>query len=254
LPDVSEAVIRVEGLRKVFKRSFWGRETEAVADVSFAIGRGEVWAFVGPNGAGKSTTMYCLLGILKPSAGTVSVFGDEPGSLSVRRRLGFQSEIFHCYPYLTAEQALTFYGRLAGMPADILRERASSLLQRVGLGAERSRRIGGFSKGMMQRLGLAQSVLNDPDLLIWDEPTTGLDPEGRLLVMELAREFRDRGKTVLLSTHILSDIERVCTHILFINRGRILKAESVPALLAANPAGTLEGMYMQLIGTGEHAR
>jgi ABC-2 type transport system ATP-binding protein len=168
-----------------------------------------------------------MLGLLEPDRGHVRLFGHPAGSLEARRRTGFQSEIFYTYGFKTAERALHFYGTLSEMPSDRLREAVGRQIERLGLGAAKARRVRGFSKGMTQRLGLAQALLHEPDLLVLDEPTTGLDPEGRKLVAEIIREEKARGATVFLSSHILSDVERTCDQVVILNQGSVVFAESM---------------------------
>jgi ABC-2 type transport system ATP-binding protein len=171
-----------------------------------------------------------LLGLLHPTRGSVRLFGLPAGSLEVRQRVGFQSEIFYTYGFKTAERALHFYGELSEMPEDKIEREVPRQLERLGLGAARNRKVRGFSKGMIQRLGIAQALLHQPELLILDEPTTGLDPEGRKLVADIILEEKARGTTVFLSSHILSDVERTCDHIVILRQGSVALSESMDAL------------------------
>ncbi len=228
---MSAAVIEVEGVRKVYRTRLPRREVLAVHDLNLTIERGSVVAFVGPNGAGKTTTIYMLLGLLNPDLGSVSVFGEPPGSVEARRKTGFMSEIFHTYPFHTARQAMRFYGRLAGAPAAGFESEINKLLYRLGLGAAANRKVGTFSKGMMQRLGMAQVLLHGPELLVLDEPTTGLDPEGRRLVAEIIAEQQAKGTTVFLSSHILSDVERSCDHVAMLRQGELVLSKSLAELV-----------------------
>jgi ABC-type multidrug transport system ATPase subunit len=224
----SEAVVRIDCLTKRF-RTLRG-SVYAVRDVTLAVERGTVVAFVGPNGAGKTTTIYAMLGLLRPTAGRVDVFGEPAGRTASRRRLGFVSEIFYTYPFWTAREAMRFYGRLGGMAADALDARLPAVLARLGLGEAIDRRIGTFSKGMRQRLGVAQALVHAPELLILDEPTTGLDPEGRKLVADLILAEKARGTTVFLSSHILADVERTSDHVVMIRRGEVVVSEAMARL------------------------
>ncbi len=226
----SGPIIEITGLTKTFRSRFRRREVNAVRDVSLRVERGTVVAFVGPNGAGKTTTIYALLGLLRPDAGSVRLFGAPAGSREARRRTGFQSEIFYTYGFKTAERALRFYGLLSEMPAEGLDAAITEQLERLGLGAARARKIGGFSKGMTQRLGVAQALLHRPELLILDEPTTGLDPEGRKLVADIILEEKARGTTVFLSSHILTDVERTCDHLVILRNGSVALSEKMSAL------------------------
>ncbi len=226
----SAPVIEIDGLAKTFRSALRRREVHAVRDVSLRVDRGRVFAFVGPNGAGKTTTIYALLGLLRPDRGSVRLFGLAAGSLAARRRTGFQSEIFYTYGFKTATAALRFYGRLAEMPDSAIAAAVPKQLERLGLAGAADRKVSGFSKGMVQRLGIAQALLHSPDLLILDEPTTGLDPEGRKLVADIILEEKARGTTVFLSSHILSDVERTCDHVIILNRGSVALADSMDNL------------------------
>jgi ABC-2 type transport system ATP-binding protein len=222
-----DAVIEVEGLRKSFRHRLSRTEVAAVRDVTLTVRRGEVVAFVGPNGAGKTTTIYALLGLLKPDAGTIRIFGHPAGTIDARRRTGFQSEIFYTYGFKTIEGVLDFYGVLSEMPDARRADAVPRQIARLGLSAASGRKVRGFSKGMTQRLGLAQALLHEPDLLVLDEPTTGLDPEGRKLVSDIILEEKARGATVFLSSHILSDVERTCDHVVILNKGSVAFADSM---------------------------
>jgi len=206
----------------------------AVHDLSLTVERGSVVAFVGPNGAGKTTTIYMLLGLLNPTAGSISIFGEPPSSVQARRKIGFMSEIFHTYPFHTARRALRFYGRLSGVPTEGLDGEIGRQLVRLGLGAAATRKVGTFSKGMTQRLGMAQALLHGPELLVLDEPTTGLDPEGRKLVAEIIAEEQSKGTTVFLSSHILSDVERSCDRVAMIREGELVLWRSLAELANEN--------------------
>jgi ABC-2 type transport system ATP-binding protein len=234
------AIIELEGLTKIFRSRFRRREVCAVRDVTLRVPRGSVVTFVGPNGAGKTTTIYTLLGLLRPDRGTVRLFGLAAGSLAARRRTGFQSEIFYTYGFKTAERALRFYGELSEMPADKIDLAVPRQLERLGLGPARARKVCSFSKGMIQRLGIAQALLHEPELLILDEPTTGLDPEGRKLVADIILEEKARGTTVFLSSHILSDVERTCDHVVILREGSVALSESMAALRSGSDEWEIE--------------
>jgi ABC-2 type transport system ATP-binding protein len=227
MPAMSEPVIEIENLRKTY-RSGWRRvQVFAVKNVSLTVRQGSIVAFVGPNGAGKTTTIHSLLGLLTIDAGRMRLFGQPAGDASVRRRIGYQSEIFHTYPFYTATQALRFYGQLSGLSKDSLARSTDQQLDRVGLADAKHRKASGFSKGMTQRLGLAQALLHEPELLILDEPTSGLDPEGRRQVLDIIREEKSRGRTVFLSSHILADVERICDEVIMIREGEVMFAEQL---------------------------
>ncbi len=250
-----DIAIEIHDLRKSYGRRWFSRQTvNAVNGLTLEVRRGEIWALAGPNGAGKTTTLHCLLGLLAPDHGHIRVFGKDPLDPQTRKPMGFQSEIFFSYPYRQADDALRFYGRLSGLKDPDLQRRVDRALDLLGLSDVRHQMLGSFSKGMMQRIGLAQSLLHDPDLIVWDEPSTGLDPEGRRLVADLASQFRSQGKTILLSTHILSDIERVCDHIAIMNKGQMLLSMEMKTLLQNYPGKTLEDIYLETVRGRDNAR
>ncbi len=217
---MAEAVIEIEGLTKIFKSGFLSDPVVAVRELSLTVQRGSVVAFVGPNGAGKTTTISLILGLLRPTQGSVLLFGKSPLLPESRVQLGYQSEIFRTYGFRRAEELLFFYGELSNMSETDLRREVPRQLERVGLLESRARKVKNFSKGMVQRLGLAQALLHQPELLVLDEPTTGLDPEGRILVADIIRGERHANRTVFLSSHILSDVETLCDEVIMIDRGQ----------------------------------
>ncbi len=208
--------IDAAGLRKDY-----GTRT-AVRDLTLQVGRGEAFGFLGPNGAGKSTSIKMLLGLVKPTSGQALLLGQPVGSRDVRARIGFLPEHFRFYDWMSAAELLTLHGRLCGVSEPDLRRRVPRLLDRVGLGAQNSKPVRSYSKGMMQRVGLAQAMVNEPDILFLDEPTSGLDPAGRKLVREIVREQRDRGATVFLNSHLLGEVEQSCDRVAFIRHGEVV--------------------------------
>ena len=194
----------------------------AVRDLTLKVGRGEAFGFLGPNGAGKSTSIKMLLGLVKPTSGHALLLGQPLGTRDVRARIGFLPEHFRFYDWLSASELLLFHGKLCGLAEDILRRKVPQLLERVGLGRQHSKPIRSFSKGMMQRVGLAQAIINDPEILFLDEPTSGLDPAGRKLVRDVIHEQCDRGATVFLNSHLLGEVEQSCDRVAFIRDGRIV--------------------------------
>ncbi len=227
---MSSPVLEIEGLTKSYRSGFRRPVVRAVNELSLQVHRGSVVAFVGPNGAGKTTTILSILGFLKPDEGRIAVFGEPAGSKAARGRLGFQSEIFHTYPFHTARRSLAFYAKLSGIPDGERATRIDQQLARLGLMEAADRKVGTFSKGMMQRLGLAQALLHEPEFLVLDEPTTGLDPEGRKLVAEIILEEKAQERTVFLSSHILSDVERTCDRVVMIRNGEVVLAEDIERL------------------------
>ncbi|HYV29991.1 MAG TPA: ABC transporter ATP-binding protein [Candidatus Binatia bacterium] len=227
-----EVVIAVRGLTKVFK-DFWGRpKARAVDNVDFEVRRGEVFGLLGPNGSGKSTTVKLLLGLLYPTRGHLEVFGKSPRHVATKSRIGYLPEESYLYRYLNSRETLDFFGNLFHLSNDERRQRTEQLLDMVGLTQTRTRAVGEFSKGMQRRIGLAQALINDPDLVILDEPTAGLDPIGCREVKDLILALARRGKTVLLSSHLLADVEDVCDRVVIYYGGRIQAMGTLRELLA----------------------
>jgi len=227
-----EEVIQVEGLQKTFRTPFVQRKVVAVREASFSVRRGEVFGFLGPNGAGKTTTLKVLVGLIRPSAGRVRVLGGHPGSLPVMARVGYLPEQPYFYDYLTPVELLDVFGRIFGLASGERRRRIDALLEQVGLQHARNRRLRKFSKGMLQRVGIAQALLNDPELVLLDEPMSGLDPVGRKEVADLIVSLKGQGKTVFFSSHILADIERLCDRVLILHRGEVRHLGDLDALLS----------------------
>ncbi len=232
--EVSESnVILTERLSKVY-RSFWGLpQVRALNEVSFAVPSGSVFGLLGPNGSGKTTIIKLLLGLARPTGGRAVVLGKPAGDQKARARIGYLPEESYLYPFLSGRQTLDFYGKLFGMNRQLRRERTEELLGTMGIDKrDRNRRVGSYSKGMARRIGLAQALINDPDLIILDEPTTGLDPIGTVQMKKLIKELQQQGKTVFLSSHLLADVEDVCDRILILYRGRVKMAGAVDELLS----------------------
>jgi ABC-2 type transport system ATP-binding protein len=231
-PATGEVVVSVRGLTKVFK-DFWGRpKARAVDNVDFDVRRGEVFGLLGPNGSGKSTTVKILLGLLHATRGHIEVFGHSPRHVATKSRIGYLPEESYLYRYLNSDETLDFFGNLFDLPPGERRRRAEQLLEMVGLGQARRRFVGEFSKGMQRRIGLAQALINDPDLVILDEPTAGLDPIGCREVKDLILALAKRGKTVILSSHLLSDVEDVCDRAVIYYGGRIQAQGTLEELLS----------------------
>ncbi len=227
----SDNVVVVRGLTKVFK-DFWGRpKARAVDNVDFEVRKGEVFGLLGPNGSGKSTTVKMLLGLLNPTRGHIEVFGKSPRHVATKQRIGYLPEESYLYRFLNSEETLDFFGNLFSLPPAERRLRAEQLLEMVGLNAARLRHVGEFSKGMQRRIGLAQALINDPDLVILDEPTSGLDPIGCREVKDLILALARRGKTVILSSHLLSDVEDVCDRVVIYYGGKIRAQGTLRELL-----------------------
>jgi ABC-2 type transport system ATP-binding protein len=231
-----EVVVAVRGLTKVFK-DFWGRsKARAVDGVDFEVRRGEVFGLLGPNGSGKSTTIKMLLGLLHPTKGVIEVFGRSPRDVKTKARIGYLPEESYLYRYLDSRETLEFFGNLFTLPKEERARRSEQLLDMVGLTGARTRAVGEFSKGMQRRIGLAQALINDPDLVILDEPTAGLDPIGCREVKDLIVALARRGKTVILSSHLLSDVEDVCDRVVIYYGGKIQAQGTLKELLATPDA------------------
>jgi ABC-2 type transport system ATP-binding protein len=227
-----EVVVSVRGLTKVFK-DFWNRpKARAVDNVDFEVRRGEVFGLLGPNGSGKSTTVKLMLGLLYPTKGQIEVFGHSPRHVQTKSRIGYLPEESYLYRYLNSRETLDFFGNLFHLPKGERHSRTEQLLEMVGLGKVQTRVIGEFSKGMQRRIGLAQALINDPDLVILDEPTSGLDPIGCREVKDLILALARRGKTVILSSHLLADVEDVCDRVVIYYGGKIQAMGTLKELLA----------------------
>jgi len=235
-PGSGEVVVSIRGLTKVFK-DFWGRpKARAVDDVDFEVRRGEVLGLLGPNGSGKSTTVKLMLGLLYPTKGHIEVFGHSPRHVATKARIGYLPEESYLYRYLNSRETLEFFGNLFHLPKGDRASRTEQLLEMVGLSQAHLRAVGEFSKGMQRRIGLAQALINDPDLVILDEPTSGLDPIGCREVKDLILALARRGKTVLLSSHLLSDVEDVCDRVVIYYGGKIQAMGTLKELLATPDA------------------
>lgn len=224
--------ILVEGLTKVYGGRFSER-VAAVDDISFSVTEGEIFGFIGPNGAGKTTTIKMLLGLLFPTSGKAEVLGKPAGDIEAKSRISYLPESPYFYEHMTAREVLDFYCTLFRMDKAKRRQRIEELLHQVGLAQDGDRSLRNYSKGMLQRVGIAQALVNDPDLLFFDEPTSGLDPIAHKDIQELILSLRKQGKTVFLSSHQLSDVEMVCDRVAIINRGKIIKIGTLEELLHA---------------------
>jgi ABC-2 type transport system ATP-binding protein len=219
-------------LVKDFKTSFRRKPLRAVDGVSLRILPGEVYGLIGPNGSGKSTTMKALLGLVAPSSGTCAIFGKDSAKTDSRHDVGFLPENPYFYKHLTGGETLRFYGKLCGLRGRVLEDRVDELLALVDLETARDRRIGGYSKGMLQRIGLAQALIQEPRLLILDEPTAGVDPIGSRQIRDLIFRLRERGITVFLCSHLLEQVQEVCDHVGIIFKGKMVKEGKLDDLIA----------------------
>ena len=226
-----DPVIQTEGLTKVYK-DFWGRpKHKGLDNLSIAINPGEVFGLIGPNGSGKTTTFKLLLGLIFPTAGTATILGKPPTDVSAKARLGFLPEESYLYRWLNADETLDFFGRLFNLDRETRRRRIDELITRFGLAHARHRQIREYSKGMSRRVGFCQALINDPDVVILDEPTSGLDPISSRQIKDLILELKQRGKTVLLSSHLLADVQEVCDRICILHQGQTKEYGSVKDIL-----------------------
>ena len=231
--------IKCAGLTKTF-RDFWMRpRVKAVEGLDLEVRRGQVYGLLGPNGSGKSTTIKMLLGLLSPTKGRIAVLGRRPKDVATKKHVGYLPEESYLYRFLSARETLDYYGRLFRIPASTRRQRIDMLLDMVGLEAVEHRPVGEFSKGMQRRVGLAQSLINDPQLLILDEPTSGMDPVGARQIKDLIADLGRRGKTVLLCTHQLSDVEDLCDRVAIMFGGRVHAEGTCDELLAREDETTI---------------
>ncbi len=227
----SDVVVETRSLSKVY-RDFWGREkVRALKALDLQVRKGEVFGLLGPNGSGKTTTMKLLLGLIFPTTGQALVFGSDASDVRKNERIGYLPEESYLYRFLNAEETLDFYGRLFNMPRAVRRQRVADLIDLVGLTWAKRRQLKEYSKGMTRRIGLAQALINDPELVILDEPTSGLDPMGTAEMKDLIRELRQRGKTVLMCSHLLADVQDVCDRIGILHQGELKELGRVEGLL-----------------------
>ncbi len=224
-------MIKTEGLTKVFRAGFWGKKVAALQGLDLEIEEGEVFGFLGPNGAGKTTTLKILMGLLYPTSGRAWIMGKPINNVEIKRQAGFLPEAPYFYEYLTATEFLHFYGQLFGIGWRERRKKIDALLEIVGLVEARRLQLRKFSKGMLQRIGIAQAIINDPKLVILDEPMSGLDPIGRKEMRDLILRLRDEGKTIFFSTHILPDVEMTCDRVGILVKGKLIQVGSVAEAL-----------------------
>jgi ABC-2 type transport system ATP-binding protein len=251
-PDL---VVQTEQLSKVFRVGFWGKRVTAVDGLNLEVRRGEVFGFLGPNGAGKTTTLKMLMGLIYPTNGQAQLFGRDLGDPQSKARMGFLPESPYFYDYLTSREFLGFYGHLFGLWGAVLDKRVDELLELVGMTHARDLQLRKFSKGMLQRVGVAQALINDPELVVLDEPMSGLDPIGRKEVRDLILRLKESGKTVLFSSHILHDAEVLCDRVAMILKGRLVACGKVTDLLDQGASHQVELIVDRLSPEGlDHIR
>jgi ABC-2 type transport system ATP-binding protein len=229
---MSDVVLAVEKISKTFKKPFSGKKVEAVRSVSFEVKNGAIFGFLGPNGAGKTTTIKMLTGLIAPTGGSAKLFGEDVPSPKAMKRVGFLPENPYVYPYLTPREFVELCGRLSGMSGQHLRKRTEIVLERVGMAYAADRAVRALSKGMLQRTGFAAAIVHEPDMLILDEPMSGLDPVGRREVRDLIIEEQKTGRTVFFSTHILSDAESLCDRVCILKKGEVVVSGLLKDLLS----------------------
>lgn len=228
---MSTPAVLVEDLTKVYPVPLRRQRVVAVRDLTLRVGEGEVYGLLGPNGSGKSTTLKVLLGLVAPTKGRAAIFGQDSREYTSRRDVGFLPENPYFYKFLTAEETLRFYGKICGMGGKALKARIDELIELVGLADARHRRVGGYSKGMLQRIGLAQALIQDPRLIVLDEPTAGVDPVGSRQIRDLILDLKKRGKTVLLTSHLLEQVQEVCDRVGIMARGEMVREGSLEELV-----------------------
>jgi len=239
-------VLEIRDLHKTFRVGFFRKRVDAVRGVSFAVREGEIFGLLGPNGAGKTTTLKVMMGLIAPTAGEIRIFGRASSDPRARRDVGFLPENPYFHEYLTPRELLEFYGRLVGLSGERIRVRRDALIEKVGLADAAGRPLRKFSKGMLQRIGLAQALVGEPRLLVLDEPMSGLDPIGRKFVADLIGDLNRAGTTVLFSSHILSDVERLCHRVVILNRGAKVAEGSLAELVGeGGPDETLESLFVR---------
>ena len=249
-----EPIVEIKDLRVEYRNRALGQATKVAVDgLSLSVHKGEVFGFLGPNGAGKTTTMNVLLGFVNASSGCASLFGVNVREPIARQRIGYLPEMTYYYKFLTAEELLRFYAKVFGIPRSEADKRIDRLLKLVELEAVRKRTIKSYSKGMQQRVGLAQALINDPDLLILDEPTSGLDPIGRMKVREIIQRLKNEGKTVFFSSHELGEVETVCDRVAILHQGKLMVEGRVNELMQEYQCN-LEQIFLQIIGYQQPAR
>jgi ABC-2 type transport system ATP-binding protein len=235
---MSMPVIEIENLTKDFLVGFWKkRPVRALDDLSLQVQKGEVFGFLGPNGAGKSTTLKILMSLLRPTSGKARILGQPADSVSMHQSIGYLPENPYFYDYLTPEELLTYMGRLFGLKPPVLSQKVDELLKMVGLSGARKIQLRKFSKGMVQRIGIAQAIINDPEIVFLDEPMSGLDPLGRMEVRQIITSLKSRNVTVFFSSHILPEVEAICDRVAILNKGKLQQAGTLEEILKSGNEG-----------------
>jgi len=244
-----DELIKLQGVSKVFK-DFWGKsKVVAVKNLSLSVKKGEIFGLLGPNGSGKSTTLKLLLGLLYPTRGRITVLGRLPGDNLAKRLIGYLPEEDYLYSYLNGRETLDFYGKIFNLPSRTRKERIDFLIDLFGIKGYQRRAVGEYSKGMARRIGLAQVLINDPDLLILDEPTSGMDPIGNKEMKTILLDLKQKGKTILISSHLLADIETICDRVGILYQGELIAMGEVESLLSPykNESHRLEKFFLDAV-------
>jgi len=240
----SVPALRIEGLQVSYPGRWFAPRKQAVRAIDLVVGQGETIGFLGPNGAGKSTTIKSILGFVRPDAGRIEVFGQPAGSVAARAAIGYLPEVALYYPYLTPMETLRLYGRLQGIASAPLRRQSLELLERVGLAGKENQRLGTFSKGQQQRLGVAQALLGGPRLLVLDEVSSGIDPLGRRELRDLLRDVAKGGTSIFFSSHELDEVAQLCDRVVLVDRGRVVEERRMDAALRAGIGSALETWFV----------
>ena len=248
----SEVIVETRSLTKVY-RDFWGRQkVRALKALDLEVRRGEIFGLLGPNGSGKTTTIKLILGLLFPTSGQALVFGRDATDVTKNQRIGYLPEESYLYRFLNAEETLDFYGRLFNIPRAVRRQRVADLIEMVGLDWAKRRQLKEYSKGMTRRIGLAQALINDPELIVLDEPTTGLDPIGTREMKDLILKLRDEGKTVLMCSHLLADVQDVCDRVAILYQGELKEMGRVDSLLKVRDVTEIRAAGLSPLARGRN--
>ncbi len=246
IDDAMMPVLEIDSLKKTFRIGFFRKRVEAVRNVSFNVNEGEIFGLLGPNGAGKTTLIKVMMGLIRSTQGNVRILGQDGHRANTRRHVGYLPENPYFHEYLTPKELLEFYGRLQGMTRSEILKVRDPLIEQVGLKDAANRPLRKFSKGMLQRIGLAQAILASPKFLVLDEPMSGLDPIGRKFVADLIKELNDKGTTIMFSSHILSDVERLCDRVVILNKGLKVSEGTLDQLLHGETGTeTLEELFVR---------
>lgn len=257
MSEDARRIVDVRDLKKTFRLGFFRKKVEAVKGIGFHVTEGEIFGLLGPNGAGKTTTLKMMMGLIRPTSGSIELMGVDASRPTARKDVGFLPENPYFHEYLNPRELLEFYGRLVGMPRARILERRDELIEEVGLKDAARRPLKKFSKGMLQRIGLAQAMMAQPKLLVLDEPMSGLDPIGRKFVTDLLVDLNSRGTTIIFSSHILSDVERLCSRVVILNRGLKVAEGAIDDLVNEEGDATFESLFVRKaleVGDGEAPR